>query len=73
MIEKLIKFFKSLKPNQIFMIVGTLGMVLGAVGTVGGYTVVPGEETMVFVAGVVIFLLGGAMASMRAYMEAKKK
>ncbi len=72
--DKLIKFFKSLKPNQIFMIVGTLGMILGAVGTIGGYTVIPGEETMVFGAGVVFFLLGGAMASYRTHkMESKKK
>ncbi len=71
--DRFIKFFKSLKPNQIFMIVGAALMTLGGVGTVAGLTVTEGLELYVFGAGLLIFLLGGVMASMRAYIEGKKK
>lgn len=71
--DKFIKLIKNLQPNKIFMIIGFITMAYGGLGEIAGYSVVSGEERLVFITGVFLFVFGGLMAMLKAYMEGKSK
>lgn len=66
-------FLKNMRPSQYLMIAGTGFCILGAVGTVAGYSVVDGEERMVFGTGVLLILVGTYLSFVRAKMENQAK
>lgn len=71
--EKLLDFVKNIKPSQYLMLAGTGLTLLGAVGTIGGYSVVDGQEHMVFFTGVFIIMVGTYLSYVRAKMENEAK
>lgn len=71
--EKLLEIVKGIKPGQYLLLTGTALLALGAVGSIAGYSVVPGQEVLVFFTGVFIMMVGTYLSYVRAKMENEAK